>query len=34
MTHICVTKLTNIGSDDGLSLVGAKPINEPILEYV
>ena len=32
MTYICVSKLTIIGSDYGLRLVGAKPLSEPMLE--
>ena len=31
LTHICVTKLTNIGSD--CRLVGAKPLSKSMLEY-
>ena len=31
VTHICVGKLTMIGSDNGLSLDGAKPFSEPML---
>ena len=30
-THICVDKLTTIGSDNGLN--GAKPLSEPMVEY-
>ena len=33
VTHICVIKLTIIGSDNGLRLAGAKPLSEPMLEY-
>ena len=33
VTHICVGNLTRIGSDNDLSLVGAKPLPEPMLEY-
>ena len=33
MTEICVTKLTIIGSDNGLS-PGADPLSEPMLEFV
>ena len=33
VTHICVGNLTIIGSDNGLSPVGAKPLSEPMLEY-
>ena len=34
--HICVSELTIIGSDNGLSacrLTGAKPLSKPMLEY-
>ena len=33
VTHICVGNLTIIGSDNGLSLVGANPLAESMLEY-
>ena len=33
VTHICVSKLTIIGSDNGLSPAGAMPLSEPMLEY-
>ena len=36
MTHICVSKQTVIGSDNGLApawLVGDKPLSEPMMEY-
>ena len=33
VTHICVGKLTIIGSDNGLCLGGAKPLSEPMLGY-
>ena len=33
VTHICVGNLSIIGSDNGLCLVGAKPLPEPMLEY-
>ena len=31
--HICISKLTIIGSDSGLPLVDTKPLPEPMLEY-
>ena len=31
--HICVSKIIIIGSGNGLRLVGAKPLSEPMLEY-
>ena len=31
VTHVCVSKLTIIGLDKGLSLVSAKPFSEPML---
>ena len=33
LTHICVSKLTIIGSDFDMRLVGAKPLSEPMLGY-
>ena len=33
VTHICVSKLTIIGSDNGCRLIGAKPLSEPMLKY-
>ena len=33
VTHIGVSKLTIIGSDNGSSPDGAKPLSEPMLEY-
>ena len=33
VTHICVSKLTTIGLDNGLSSAGARPLAEPMLEY-
>ena len=33
VTHICVSKLTTIGLDNGLSPGGAKPLLEPMVEY-
>ena len=33
VTHICVSKLAIIGSGNGLRLVGAKPLPEPMLVY-
>ena len=34
VTHICISKLAIIGSDNGLSPECAKPLSEPVLEYV
>ena len=34
VTHICVSKLTIIGSDNGLRLTGAKPLYKPMLDYL
>ena len=31
--YICVSKLTNIGSDNASRLDGAKPLSEPMLQY-
>ena len=31
--HICISNLTIIGSDNGLSLARTKPLSEPMLEY-
>ena len=33
VTHICVSKLTTTGSENGCRLVGAKPLSEPMLVY-
>ena len=33
VTYICVGTHTDIGSDNGLLPVGAKPLSEPMMEY-
>ena len=33
VTHICVSKLTITGSDNGLCLLGTKQSSDPVLEY-
>ena len=33
MTHICVSKLIGIGSDNGWHRPGDRPLSEPMLEY-